>query len=156
MIRTTIAMATLLAAFAGCSATNNYREASTDISGQLMGQLEQRTDMRRVRIYVEAFQRDGAEPATAIRKGRLYFDHDKTVDTRVAEWFESQLIADIAQRVHVVDRQSKAGPAANHVLKGRFAWVDNELVLIETRIVDLKTDEVLATANAEMRAAQVR
>ena len=156
MTRITILFAALLAALTGCSSTHDYREASTDISGQLMLQLEKRVDMRRVRIYVEAFQRDGAEPATKVKKGRLYFDHEKTVDTRVAEWFENQLMADLSQRIHVVDRQSKAGPAANHVLKGRFAWVDEELVVIETRIVDLESDEVLATASAEMKAAQVR
>lgn len=134
----------------GCRSTNDYREASLEISQQLIGQLDKRVDRRRLRLYVEAFERRGADRKTRVKKGRLYYDHEHSIDTRVAEWFQNELNNDLAQQVRIVKRAGDGGPAANTVLKGRLDFVGREKVVIETRIVDLETKEVLATATTQM------
>ena len=134
----------------GCR-TATYKEASLDMSGQLVAQLEKRRDMRRVRLYIESFSRENAERRTKVKRGRLYYDHDHSVDVRVADWFKQQLTEDMSHKVRVVNRGGSGGPAANAVLRGTFDFVEQETVLVEMEIVDLETKEVLATASGKMR-----
>ncbi|MHC4959329.1 MAG: hypothetical protein ACYTGN_13245 [Planctomycetota bacterium] len=130
---------------AGCRSSRvDYREASLAMSTHLLSQLTERTDVRRVRLRVNPFKRVGAVRAVKVKRGRLYYGDP--VDTEVAERFEQALVSDLAQRVRVMEE----GDSANTLLKGSFDFVDKREVRIEMTVVDMDTNEVLATSAGVM------
>ena len=135
----------VVALAAGCRASRvDYREASLAMSTHLISQLTERTDVRRVRLRVYPFKRVGAVRQVKVKRGRLYYGDP--IDTEVAERFERALVSDLSSRVRVMEE----GDSANTLLKGSFDFVDKRDVRIEITVVDVETNEVLATSAGVM------
>jgi len=147
--------AALMFALVGCATTQaeEYRDVADDLAEDLIDQLEQRTDMRQVRLLVTEFQSDnpmGGRPATH-RHANL------------SKHIKHQLTKELAQEVVVIedDGPKTTRPAdlyiraaelgATTLVVGNFSHTEKNRILVVARIVDLESRNVLATAEEELK-----
>ena len=143
------------ATLVGCASSPSVESTATDLADTLIGQMEQRVDLRTARIYVARFLPCDAEgeEIVEVRDPGMARRHEAT-----AGFLRHQLMGDLAPRTNVVDdtgvdisRGVAKGSAAyeraesldaNLVLFGNFAMEGDEL-LVMLRVVDVSERTIL-------------
>jgi len=161
MNRTAMISAILLGALAtACSSAReqtmeNHEEVSQAMATTLILQLEERSDVRRLRVTVQKFDDSTGASKTRVHRGKVYFARAETPSE-----FRQELIDALAPRLRVVDATSGLAQARpdtdsnadlHAVLVGEYTADDDDTVYLRTRIIDMENNVVLATARGIVR-----
>jgi len=163
-----IALLALAAGATACaSSTAKYRDASGDIASSLTKQVQKRTDPRLLRVVVYEFS-----PCAAPSRRGMTMKQGGHTAREFASQIKHQLITALAQRMVVVEgdalqRRTGRGSllaaigtdersptpypeaeslGANAVLVGNYFVDGDKSVVVMARLVDVRTNEILATA----------
>ena len=134
----------------------NHEEISESMANELVHQLRERTDLRRLRVVVREFEdRTGAE-RTLTKDHRVYFSKAAT-----PREFRQELIRALSPQVRVVDAASKIqqpppsgewGPATRDaILIGEYSADRKKTVYVRARVIDAESRVVLATSEGIVR-----
>ena len=84
----------------------NHQEVSRMMASTLIHQLEERSDVRRLRVTVQPFDDSTGASKTRVHRGKVYFARSETPSE-----FRQELIEALAPRVRVIDAKSGLAPA---------------------------------------------
>ncbi|MFQ5748492.1 MAG: FlgO family outer membrane protein [Planctomycetota bacterium] len=153
---------TVLGFLAACGSTPEFENTATDLSTEILDQLEVRMDPGAVRLFIDEFQ-----PCNLGKEGEMIpMTSEMAVSHRLsAERLRHEMMGSLAPNVIVLDRadyeenpvrgreNGSARPlnrferalqvGANSILLGNFA-MDGERILVMARVVDARNHNVLA------------
>jgi len=151
-----------LGILAACGSTPNFQTTASDLSAEILDQIEVRMDPGAVRLFIDEFQ-----PCNLGKEGEMIpMSPEMAVSHRLsAERLRHEMMGALAPKVIVLDRadyqenpdgegdDGSARPlnrferalqvGANAVLLGNFA-MDGEKILVMARVVDARNHNVLA------------
>ena len=161
MNRTAVISAIFVGALAtACSSAReqtmeNHEEVSQAMASTLIHQLEERSDVRRLRVTVRPFGDATGASKTRVHRGKVYFARSETPSE-----FRQELIEALAPRLRVIDATSGLAQVSpdtdsnadlHAVLVGEYTADDDDTVYLRTRVIDLQNNVVLATAEGIVR-----
>jgi len=156
----TVCCASLALLLVGCSSSReltmeNHEDLSRAMAKSLVHQLEERSDLRHLHVTVKEFEDHTGASKTRVHRGKVYFARTET-----PREFRLELIEALSPRMAVVDGTSgysQGAPASlevgmrSAVLVGEYTADEKRTVYLRTRVIDLKNNVVLATAEGVVR-----
>ena len=133
----------------------NHEQVSEAMASTLIHQLEERSDLRRLRVTVQPFSDATGASKTRVHRGKVYFNRTETPSE-----FRLELIEALAPRLRVIDAKSglthiqpdtDSNADRHAVLVGEYSANEDDTVYLRTRVIDLENNVVLATAEGIVR-----
>jgi len=160
MIRTIVFASALAFVATACSSSReltmeNHEDVSHTMAKSLVHQLEERSDLRHLYVTVKEFEDHTGASKTHVHRGKVYFTR-----TEKPREFRQELIEALSPRLAIVDGTSgysHGAPASleagmrSAVLVGEYTADGSKTVYLRTRVIDLKNNVVLATAEGVVR-----